>query len=472
MHTVQPIERLAQRDSQDSLARSIVREVRQRIPTADSLPGLDGSVEQAVAGEARRNELTLARFRLVALLSLAFVALIGALRPALVGASEVPLATFWGISACAIGAAALLVALQRGWYDTRLRQLVPAADALLIAVPVLAYVAAAPDVGARVVAPGLGALLAIACAFLVFSGSVRLSHSAQRIAAALALADWLLLSWVLGTPRLIIAFVLLVLVGIAILGTRFSSMIRELVAHDIAETSLGGLYRNARATIDAREEVLRIVAHDLRNPISTISMTAEVLRDLPLDEQGRREHLAIITRCSDGMNRMIHDLLDVARMEAGALQVDPDIVEPHSLLNRTLELMSPIAQQQQLTLRVSAEDDLPDVLADADRFLQVFSNLVGNAVKFTPAGGSITLSAQRMADQVRFAVADTGPGIPPDRIARIFERFWQAHTGDRRGIGLGLAIARSIIDAHGQQIGVESPPGGGTVFWFTAAVAE
>jgi signal transduction histidine kinase len=119
---------------------------------------------------------------------------------------------------------------------------------------------------------------------------------------------------------------------------------------------------------------------------------------------------------------------------------------------------------------VSAEADLPAVRADPARVLQVFSNLVGNAVKFTPSGGTITLAANRVDGRVQCSVIDTGPGIPPAQISRLFGKFWQAKRGDGRGVGLGLAIAKGIIEAHGGTIAVESVVGQGSVFSFVLPV--
>lgn len=457
--------------SQDSLAKSIAREVQARLPVEDSPAALTASVEGALLGEARVNELTLAYFRAAALAAVTLVALLGTLDPALVGATAVPVGATVGVALCMVAAVVFLLTLRSGWYDPRLRQLVPVADALLILVPVLLFTRGAEEGANGAAFPGVNALVAVACAFLVFSGSIRLSRSAQRLATVLGITVWLGMSLALGTPVVLSLAAAIVLGVLGLLGTRFTSMVRGLVATEVRGDRLGGLYQDARSAIDAREEVLRMVAHDLRNPLSTIVMTADLLRELPVDDEGRKRHLSVITRCSDSMNRLIHDLLDVARMEAGRLQVDPVPAQAEELLDRVVELMRPIAEQHDVRLRISAGADLPPVLVDEDRVLQVFSNLIGNAIKFTPEGGSVTVRAEHVGDAVRFGVLDTGPGIPPERAARIFERFWQANTGDRRGIGLGLAIARSIIEAHGQRIGVDSPPDGGSEFWFTAAVA-
>jgi signal transduction histidine kinase len=134
--------------------------------------------------------------------------------------------------------------------------------------------------------------------------------------------------------------------------------------------------------------------------------------------------------------------------------------------------MTPLAESNDLTLEVADGEGLPVVVVDPERIARVFSNLIGNAVKFTPKGGQISVRGQRLGEMVRFSVVDTGPGIPPEKVSEIFESFWQARQGDERGIGLGLAIARHIVDAHGGTIGVESQMGGGSEFWFTVPAVE
>jgi signal transduction histidine kinase len=130
-------------------------------------------------------------------------------------------------------------------------------------------------------------------------------------------------------------------------------------------------------------------------------------------------------------------------------------------------MQRPLAAGSTIRLETSIDDGLPPVLADSARIQQVLSNLVGNAVKFTPRSGCITVCAEQIGDEVRFGVIDTGPGIPAEQLPHIFGRFWQATTSDRRGIGLGLAIAKGIVEAHNGRIWVESHVGLGSTFYFT-----
>jgi signal transduction histidine kinase len=133
-------------------------------------------------------------------------------------------------------------------------------------------------------------------------------------------------------------------------------------------------------------------------------------------------------------------------------------------------MLEGVAREKSITVTVNRPADLPPIRGDEARVLQVFSNLVGNAVKFTPPGGVITLSAARADDKIQCAVTDTGPGIPPEDLPRIFGKFWQSKRGDHRGVGLGLAIARGIVEAHGGTIGVRSEVGRGSVFSFSLPV--
>jgi signal transduction histidine kinase len=164
---------------------------------------------------------------------------------------------------------------------------------------------------------------------------------------------------------------------------------------------------------------------------------------------------------------LIQDLLDVAKLEAGRLGIDPRPIEVAPVIAEAIDMLQPIAVEKSIRLDVVVADGLPTITADAGRVLQVLSNLVGNAVKFTPAGGRVTIRVEHVAGNVRFCVADTGAGIPPEQLPRIFGRFWQADRSDRRGIGLGLAIAKGIVEAHGGRISVESRVGEGTSFYFT-----
>ena len=169
------------------------------------------------------------------------------------------------------------------------------------------------------------------------------------------------------------------------------------------------------------------------------------------------------------MNRLIQDLLDVTRMEAGRLSIEPSRLRPGQLVAEALEPQKPVASSASLELELDLSPDLPDVWADRDRLLQVFENLIDNAVKSTEPGGHIAVGASPRDAEVLFWVADSGVGIPAEQRPHLFDRFWQA--GRRGGAGLGLPIVKGLVAAHGGRIWVESTPGRGSTFFFTIPMA-
>jgi PAS domain S-box-containing protein len=233
------------------------------------------------------------------------------------------------------------------------------------------------------------------------------------------------------------------------------------------------LFHEAQQATRARDDVLAVVAHDLRNPLNTVTMAVSLmLETTPPERVQERRQAEIVRRAADRMNRMIQDLLDVKRMESGRLSIDARPEHPGVLINDTVDMLRPLALGSTIRMETNVEDNLPLVIADAARVQQVLSNLVGNAVKFTPRAGTITVCAERIDGEVRFSVIDTGPGIPAEQLPHIFGRFWQAKTSDRRGIGLGLAIAKGIVEAHNGRIWVESSVGLGSTFYFTLPTAN
>ena len=226
----------------------------------------------------------------------------------------------------------------------------------------------------------------------------------------------------------------------------------------------------AENAVRARDEVVSIVSHDLRNPLNTVGMAASLLSDSVAPDESRgaeRKYLGIIERACATMDRIIQDLLDIARIESGRLAVEPHSVPAAELVDEAATMLRPVAEKNGQRLDCAALDGLPAVRADRDRVMQIFSNLAGNAIKFTPAGGTITLAAEPDGTGVRFRVTDTGSGIPAENIPHLFDRFWQASRTDRRGIGLGLPIVKGLVEAHGGSIHVESRVGEGTTFFFT-----
>jgi signal transduction histidine kinase len=175
----------------------------------------------------------------------------------------------------------------------------------------------------------------------------------------------------------------------------------------------------------------------------------------------------VIQRAAKRMNRLIRDLLDVSTMEAGRFAIEHARISPSELLAEFVEAQRPMAAASTLELRLDVSDELPDIWGDSSRVLQVLENLIGNASKFTAPGGLITIGAVPRSGEVVFWVADSGCGISAEGLPHVFDRFWQARKGDRKGAGLGLPITRGIVEAHGGRIWVESTPGRGTIFFFT-----
>lgn len=232
------------------------------------------------------------------------------------------------------------------------------------------------------------------------------------------------------------------------------------------------LYAAAQQAIRARDHVLAVVAHDLRNPVNAIALNARAAASAERRAGLEVPATARIAESAQRANRLIGDLLDVAKIEAGNFAVAPAPSGPQALVAEAVHDLRPFADEAGIALVADCEEAAPSVLADRDRVAQVFANLVGNALKFTPAGGTVRVGARALADgRVRFSVADTGPGLTAEQLARVFDRFWQGHPADQRGAGLGLAIARGIVEAHGGAITVASEVGIGTTFAFTLPAA-
>ena len=228
------------------------------------------------------------------------------------------------------------------------------------------------------------------------------------------------------------------------------------------------LLEAVRGSLRAREEIVGVVSHDLRNPVAAVKMLSRaVLNSADSDPEGAKENLALIADAAEQMDGLIRDLLDVTRMDIGQLQLAPEATDPSELVEDALATLRPLVEEKKISLDIQIEEGLPPVQADSERVQQVMSNLVGNAIKFTPSGGTITITAERDDKDVIFSVSDTGRGIPEEHLPKVFDRYWQSTRTDRQGAGLGLAIAKGIVEGHGGEIWVESKTGQGTRVEFT-----
>lgn len=236
-------------------------------------------------------------------------------------------------------------------------------------------------------------------------------------------------------------------------------------------SKLATLTRSLRDEAAAREDLMAIVSHDLRNPLSAIALTLQQIpASLPADHPARL-YTELGRRSVGRMERLIADLLTIARLREGRLVVEPALQPLAPIVADAIEGVAADAAQKHLRLSSTVPADLPAVSCDRDRIGQVLANLLGNAVKFTPDGGSIAVSVCAQDGAVRVSVRDTGPGIAREAIAHVFDRFWQEGRQARRGTGLGLYIAKGIVEAHHGTLSVESCLGQGSDFRFTLPVA-
>jgi signal transduction histidine kinase len=257
-----------------------------------------------------------------------------------------------------------------------------------------------------------------------------------------------------------------------------SQQIKRQAAQIVEDAARFEQERQARATAEAmtraRETAIAVVSHDLRNPLSTIALSAEyMLEVMPADGDfvSLRKHTATIRRVADQMAGLLNDVLEVSRLEAGHLVVDRSSQSCEVLLHSALEMFQPLAAQRGQTVTADTGGGGMVVLCDPNRIAQVFSNLLGNAIKFTPKGGAIAIRARRVGELAELSVTDDGPGISAEQLPHVFDHYWQARTMDRAGVGLGLAIAKGIVEAHGGTLRVESSGAGtGTTFTFTLPI--
>ena len=457
-------------DSYDQLAASIERVLRSDLEPPESSSQLVGSIDRIMLAEAHAGELRLAYLRALVVAPYLVITVWAVLRRT-PGVPFTPLlpASLLGL-VWLVGAAALIIALRRGWYGRWLPHVAPPADAVMILAGFVLWLRLDEPVWHQPDVEILGYVTAL-CAFLSLSGALRLSRWAARAGTILGVTVFLIAAVMSGADMLLAVAIAVTLLAMGLLSTSVTTLVRRAVTDEVARATLMRMYEEAEQTIDAREQVLRIVSHDLRNPLHTISMSAALLLEIPVPPDQLGEHLKRIKRAGERMNRLIQDLLDAAKLEAGRVAIDVRSIQVAPIISEAQEMLTPLAAAKGIRLDASVSDGLPTITADAGRVIQVLSNLVGNAIKFTPASGRIVIRADAAPGGVKLAVSDTGQGIPPDQLGKIFGTFWQANPADRRGIGLGLTIAKGIVEAHGGRIWVESKLGEGTTFHFTLSTA-
>lgn len=250
----------------------------------------------------------------------------------------------------------------------------------------------------------------------------------------------------------------------------------ELARRAASAVNAARLYRESRRAVQARERLLAIVSHDLRNSLATVLLNSSAILESKLAEtleRHVRDQIQWIAKSAEQMNRLISDLLDVSAIELGRFSLDPSRQPVSRLAQEAVQMYRPLAHEKGLEFETHVEAHLPDVLVDPGRVQQVVGNLVTNAVKYSQRDTTIRFSVERFgANEVCFSVADQGSGIEPEHLMSIFDRYWHGRRGGRGGAGLGLGIAKAIVEGHGGRIWVDSRPGEGSTFYFTVPVAD
>jgi PAS domain S-box-containing protein len=253
-------------------------------------------------------------------------------------------------------------------------------------------------------------------------------------------------------------------------GRVYSVVLRDITDRRRFEETNAQLVRELQSAVTARDEMMGIVSHDLRNPVNAVKMLAAAIlrendsRPLPAAVS---EHADVMLQAAKQMDALIQDLLDVSRVESGKMTISPRVAAIDELVEQTYAMLRPGADATGVRLRADIPALLPEVDVDPERVIQVLSNLVGNAIKYSKDAGEVVVTAASEEDVVRISVADQGVGISDEELPRVFDRFWQSKRTNRSGAGLGLTIARGIVRAHAGRIWISSKQGEGTTVHFT-----
>jgi signal transduction histidine kinase len=247
---------------------------------------------------------------------------------------------------------------------------------------------------------------------------------------------------------------------------------REIAARLALGLEHSRVYGAVRADVRARDDLVAAVSHDLRDPLSAIGAGAAVLRHVaPPNDAAIARAIELVERNAERMRQLVGNLLDLARHGSAGLPLDLAPRPPRGIVYEALETLGLLAAQKRLQLEARMPAELPDVRCDRQAMVRVLTNLVGNAIKFTPPGGAIRVRVEPVGGELRITVSDTGPGIARTDLDHVFDRYWQARSTVRSGAGLGLSIAKAIVEQTGGTIGVESHVGVGTTFYFTVPIA-
>jgi len=256
-------------------------------------------------------------------------------------------------------------------------------------------------------------------------------------------------------------------------GDRFAAndLRRSALEHDLARQVL-----REQQAVRARDELVAVVSHDLRNPMTVISMLCGMMQkafssDGPHTSRRISSAIDTMQQAASRMNNLLEDLLDTSKIEAGRYSIAPQPLDVSQMFEEAYSLLAPLALDKAIDISFHAEPDLR-INADPERLFQVLSNLVGNAIKFTPKQGKVGVVAMSDGEQIVFSVRDSGEGIPTDQLPFIFDRYWTMKEGNPNGTGLGLYITQGIIHAHGGKIEAHSEVGKGSEFRFSVPRAS
>jgi protein-histidine pros-kinase len=265
-------------------------------------------------------------------------------------------------------------------------------------------------------------------------------------------------------------------------GRLVIAAIRDVTERKRAEEERRGLLareREARLAAEqatrARDDVLGVVSHDLQNLLNAIGLNLAVLLRTKAATEGEKRMRRcgeVVDRSVGAMKRLLRDLLEAQRMDSAPPLVDASREDAAALAAETVELMAPVAAEKGVGIEMDGGSEPFAALCERERVQQVLHNLIGNAIHFTPTGGHVSVRVRREGKEVRIAVSDGGPGIPPEQRPYVFDRYWRGRGASRHGIGLGLFIAKRLAEAHHGRIWVEDAPGGGATFVFTLPAAD